>query len=147
MLYTTLVCPSESYQNIFYDRIQNRPKLTKCNRNIVSTSGKALILVGECFIQLQIDKKKLFRDRAIVIQNLKCQYILGEVLHRSYRFGMDYSTIGKHYITVKSEIIAEAISQVTDNPIMKTKGKITLLLTSISVISVKTPFNTTTLQH
>ena len=59
-----------------YDKIQNRPKLTKCNRNISSASGKALIPVGECFIWLQIDKI-LFRDRAIVIPNLKHEYILG----------------------------------------------------------------------
>ena len=114
-----------------YDRIQNRPKLTKCNGNILSTSGEVLILVGECFIQLQIGKK-LFMDRAIVIQNLKYEYILGQVLHRAYRFGTGYSTKGKHYITVNGEMIAEIISH--HHPIIKTKGKITLSPMSVSVM-------------
>ena len=122
----------------FYNKIQNRPKLTKCNRNISSASGKALIPVGECFVQLQIGEK-VFRDRAIVIQNLKCEYILGQLLHRAYRFSMGYSTMGKHYTMVNNEMIAEATSQVTDNPIIKTKGKITLSPVSVSVISKKMP--------
>ena len=78
----------------FYDKLQNRPNLTKYSSNISSASGKALIPIGECFIQLQISKK-LSRDRAIVIQNLRCEYILGQVLHRAYRFGTGYSTTGK----------------------------------------------------
>ena len=37
------------------------------------------------------------------------------------------------------EVIEEAILQVTHSPIIKTKGKITLPLMSVSVVSVKTP--------
>ena len=121
-----------------YDKIQNRPKLTKCNRNILSASGKALITVGECFIQLQIDQK-LFRDRTMVIQNLKCEYILGQVLHRAYRFSTCYSTTGKHYRMINGEMIAEAITQVTDKPIINTQCKITLPPMSVSVLSVHMP--------
>ena len=40
---------------------------------------------------------------------------------------------------VNSEMIAEAIFQVTDNPIIKTKAKITLPPMSVSVINVKMP--------
>ena len=83
----------------FYDKLQDKPKLVKCSRNISHASGEALILVGECFIQLQIGKK-LFRDKVIVIQNLKHGYMLGEVLHRAYRFRTGYSSTGKHYITI-----------------------------------------------
>ena len=54
----------------FYDKLQNKPKLAKGSRNILNASGEALIPAGECFIQLQIGKK-LFRDRVIVIQNLR----------------------------------------------------------------------------
>ena len=123
---------------MFYNRLQNRPELTKCSRNILSASGKALIPIGECFIQLQIGKK-LFRDRAIVIQNLKCEYSLGQVLDRAYSFGISYSTTGKHNIMVIGEMITEAISQVTDSPIIKTRDKITYPPMSVSVISVKIP--------
>ena len=59
------------------------------------------------------------------------------MLHRAYRFGTSYSTTGKDYIIVNSEMIAEAISQVTNNPTIKTRGKITLPPMSVSVISVK----------
>ena len=111
----------------FYNKLQNKPRLAKCSRNILIVSGKALMPVGEHFIQLQIGKKVL-RDRVIVIKNLKGEYILGQVLHRAYIFSTGYSTMGKHYITINSEMIAEAISQVTDSPIIKTKGKITLSL-------------------
>ena len=122
----------------FYDKLPNKPKITKCSRNISSASGKALIPIGECFVQLQIGQK-IFRDRVIAIHNLKHNYILGQVLHMTYRFGMGYFTAGKHYITINGEMIAEAISQITDNPILKTKGKFTLPPMSVSVVGVKTP--------
>ena len=66
----------------FYDRLQNKPKLTKCRRNISSASGEALMPIGECFIQLQIGKK-IFSDRVIVIQNLNHNYIFGQMLCRT----------------------------------------------------------------
>ena len=122
----------------FYDRLQNKPNLAKCSRNTSNARSKALIPIGECFFQLQIGRK-IFRDRVIVIQNLKYNYILGLVLHRTYRFGMGYSTAGKHYIMINGEMIAEAILQVTDSPILKTIGKITLLPMSVSVIGIKMP--------
>ena len=108
---------------LFYDKLQSKPKLAKCSRNISNVSGEALIPVGECFVQLQIGKI-LFRDSIIVNQNLKCEYILGQVLHRAYRFRTGYSTTVRHYITINSEMIAEATSQVTNSPILKTEGKL-----------------------
>ena len=91
---------------------------------------------GECFIQLQIGKKT-FKDRVIVIENMKCNYISEQVLHRTNRFGTGYLTTGRHYLTINSEIIAQAISQTTINPIIKTKGKIMLTPMSISNVEVK----------
>ena len=43
----------------FYDKLQSKPKLVKCSRNISNASGEALIPIGECFIQLQIGKSYL----------------------------------------------------------------------------------------
>ena len=94
--------------------------------------------VGECFVQLQIGKK-VFRDRVVVIKNLRCKYILGQVLHQLYWFSTGYTTTGKHYITRNGQVIAQAISQSIDYPILKTKGKVTLPLMSVSIIEVKTP--------
>ena len=85
------------------------------------------------------NRQELFRDKAIVIPNLKYEYILGQVLHRAYRFSTGYSTTEKHYIMVNGEMITEVISQVTECPIIKNRGTFTLPLMSVSVISVKIP--------
>ena len=52
---------------------------------------------------------------------------------------MGYSSTGKHYKMVNGKMITEAISQVTDNSIFKTKGKIILPPMSASIICVKMP--------
>ena len=53
----------------FLDKIQNKQKLIKCHRNISGAGGKALVLLGECFIQLQRGQRK-FYDRVVVTENL-----------------------------------------------------------------------------
>ena len=93
----------------FFERLPNKPKLIKCTRNISGVGGEALVPAGECFVQLQIGKKT-FRYRVIIIENLKCNYILGQVLHRTNRFSTGYFTTGSHYITINGEMIAQAIS-------------------------------------
>ena len=82
---------------------------------------------------------KMFRDRVIGIENLKRDYILGQVLHRDNRFGIGYSTNDRHCITLNGEMLVQSCLQLTTNPIIKTKGKIKLLPSSISVIEVKIP--------
>ena len=83
--------------------------------------------------------KRVFQDRVVVIKNLRCKYMLGQVLHRSYHLSTGYSTTGKHYITVNRQVIAQSILQALDYPIIKSKGKVTLLPMSVSIIEVKTP--------
>ena len=122
----------------FFDKLLNKPKLIQCNRNILGAGGEALIPVGECFIKLHIGKK-MFRDRVIVIENLKHNYILGQVLHRTNRFSTSYSITGRHYITIDGKMIAQAISQTLNCPILKMKGKMTVPLVSISIVAIKTP--------
>ena len=78
-------------------------------------------------------------NRVIIIENLKRVYIVGEVLHRDNRFGTSYFTNGRHYITVNGEMLAQSCLQLTTNPVLKTKGKIKLLPSSISVIDLRTP--------
>ena len=113
------------------------PILIKCNRSVSEAGGGVFIPVEECFISVQIGNK-VFRDRVIVIENLKKDYILGQVLHRDNRFGTGYSTNGRHYITLIGEILAKSCSQLTTNPILNTKGKNKLLTSSISVIEART---------
>ena len=86
-----------------FNNLDNKPKLIPCNRSISEGRG-VFIPVGECFISAKINSK-VFRDRVIVIKNLKKNYILGQVLHRDNRFGTGYSTNNKHYITWNGEIL------------------------------------------
>ena len=72
----------------------------------------------------------------MVIENLRCKYIFGLVLHRSYWFGTSYSTTGKHYITTNGQVIAQSVLQALDYPVMKTRGKVTLPPMSVSIIEV-----------
>ena len=58
----------------FSNKLENKPKLIKCNWSISVAGGGTLIPVGECFIQLQIGNK-IFSDRVIVIKNLTRDYI------------------------------------------------------------------------
>ena len=47
--------------------------------------------------------------------------------------------MGKHFITINGQVIAQSISQPLDYPIVKTKGRITLPHVSVSILEVKTP--------
>ena len=53
--------------------------------------------------------------------------------------GIGYSTNGRHFITIKGKVITQSCQSTVEEPILKTKGKITLKPNSISVIAVKTP--------
>ena len=86
--------------HMFYNLLENKPKLIKCNRSVSGAGRGVLILVVEYFVKVQIGNK-VFKDRVIVIENLKRDYILGLVLHRDNRFSMDYSTNGRHEITLE----------------------------------------------
>ena len=63
---------------------------------------------------------------------------MDQVLHRDNRFGTAYSTNGRHYITLNIKMLVQSCLQLTTSPILKTKGKIKLLLISISVIEIRT---------
>ena len=73
----------------------------------------------------------------VVIDNLRCKNILGQVLHRLYQFGTSYSTTGNHYITITGKVIAQSILQPLNYPIVKRKGRITLPPISVQIIEVK----------
>ena len=123
---------------MFFNKFINKPKLIKCNRTISIAGRGTLIPVGECFVQLQIGKKT-FRDRILIIKTLMRNYILGKVLYGINRFGKVYSTSGRHYITLNGETLAQSTSQVTVMPVVKTKGKIILPPSSISVLEIRVP--------
>ena len=83
--------------------------------------------------------EEIFRDQVIVVKNLSRLFILGVAMQRTNRMGKGYSTDGRHFITVKGEVIAHSCHSTIGEPIIKTKGKVIVKLNSISVIAVKTP--------
>ena len=87
----------------------------------------------------QTQEEKHWCQWDIAIENFRMDYILAQVLHRSNRYGTGYLTSGRHYTTVNGEMLAQAISQSTNSPMLKTKGNIKLFPMSISVVSIKTP--------
>ena len=123
----------------FFDTLPMKPKLIPCNRFIAGMGAETLRQVGKCFACLQIGKIRVFSDRVVVIDNLRCKYSLGQVLHRLYQFSTGYLTTGKHYITINGQVIAQFISQPLDYPIIKTKGRITLPTVSVLIIEVRIP--------
>ena len=127
----------------FFDTLAMKPKLIPCDKYTAGAGGKTLRPIGECFVSLQIGRRA-FQDRVLVIENLRHKYILGQVLHRSYQFGISYLTMGKHYITINGKVIVQSGSQALDYPIIKAKGRITLPHVSISIVEVKPPKLTNT---
>ena len=87
--------------------------------------------------KLQIGKK-MFRDRLNVFENLTRDYILGLVLHRTKQFCTGSLNKWKtlHH-PVNGEMLAQSFLQTISSPILKTKGKIKLLPSSISVIEIR----------
>ena len=128
---------------MFFDTLPMKPKLMPCNRYIAGVAGDTLRHVHKYFILLQIGRI-IFLERLVVIHNLRCKYILGQVLNRSYSFGTGFSTTGKLYITINRQVIVQLISQPLDYPIIKMKGRVTLPPVTISIIEVKTPKLTNT---
>ena len=100
----------------WFNTLPMKPKLIPHDRYIAGVGGKTLRSVSECFVSLQIGRRA-FQDRVVVIENLRHKYILGQVLHWSYQFGTSYSTMGKHYITINGQVIAQSVSQALDYPI------------------------------
>ena len=101
-----------------YIILENKPKLIKCNSSVSAAGRGALILVGEYFIKVQISNK-VFSDRVIIIENLKTDYILGQVLHMDNRFGLGYSTNDRHHITLNRGMLVQNCSQLTTMPCIK----------------------------
>ena len=78
----------------FFKKLDNKLKLIPCNRSISGAGRGTLTPVGECFVQVQIGNK-IFRDRVIIIENLKRSYILGQVLHITQRKQIWYGLFNK----------------------------------------------------
>ena len=66
-------------------------------------------------------------------------FILGVAVQKPIEMGTGYSTYGRHFITVKGEVIAQCCQSTVEEPTLKIKGKIILKPNSISAVAVRTP--------
>ena len=118
----------------------NKPKVFTCNRQIRSVGGDPLVLMGECFVDLKIGNRVL-RDRAIIIKNLSRDYIIGVAIQCANKMLTGFSTLGRHFISLNGKMIAQSVSLITTQPIIKCKSRTLLQAYAVSIISVKTPPN------
>ena len=124
----------------FFNSLIHKPKITACRRILGTADGEALILKGECFLQIKIGKQ-IFRDRVIIVENLSHNYIIGTAMIRSYHIATGFSITGRHFLSVNGQMLAQSIPTPTMEAIIKNKGKIKLSPHSVTVISIKTPPN------
>ena len=102
----------------FFSSIINKPKVFKCNRKIRSVGGDTLVTIGECYIELKTGKRVL-KDRVIIIKNLNRDYIIGVAIQHTNKMLTGFSTSGRHFISLNGEIIAQSVSLITTQTILK----------------------------
>ena len=96
--------------------------------------------MGECFVDLEIGKR-ILRDRTIIIQNLSRDYIIGVAIQNANKMLTGFSMSGKHFILLNGKMIAQSVSSITTQPIIKCKSRTHLQAYAVTIISVKTPPN------
>ena len=121
----------------FFSSIINKPKVFRCNRKVRSVGGDSLVSIGECFIELKIGKRVL-KDRVIIIQNLHRDYIIGVAIQCANKMLTSFSTLGRHFISLNGEMIAQNVSSITTQPILKCKGRTCLKVYAVTIIAVQT---------
>ena len=124
----------------FFRSIVDKPKVFKCNRQITNVGGDPLVLMGECFVDLKIGNRML-RDRAIIIQNLNRDYIIGVAIQCANKMLTSFSTLGRHFILLNGKMIVQSVSSITIQPIIKCKSRTHLQAYPVTIISIKTPPN------
>ena len=95
-----------------------KPKILQCNRTLRGAGGEALIPKGECFLEIKIGKQ-MFRDRVVIINNLNCHYVIGTEIQRSYHIATGFSITGRHFLSVKRQMVVQSIPSPTIEPIIK----------------------------
>ena len=121
--------------SMFFSSIANKPKVFKCNRNVRSAGGDTLVLKGECYIKSKIGKRVL-KDRVIIIKNLNRDYIIGVAIQHANKMLTSFSTLGRHFISLNGEMIAQSVSPITTQPIIKCKSRNYLKVHAVTIIAV-----------
>ena len=119
----------------FFRSIVNKPKVFTCHREIRSVGGDPLVLIGECFVDSKIGKW-ILRDR-VNQKNLSRDYIIGVAIQHANKMLTGFSTSGKHFISLNGKMIAQSVSLITTQCIIKCKSRTLLHAYAMSIISVR----------
>ena len=59
----------------------------------------------------------------------------------SYYMSTGFNITSRHFLSVNGQMVAQSVTTLTIEPVIKTKGKIKLYPHAIAIISIKTPPN------
>ena len=103
------------------------------NRKVVSADGDSLGPVGEVHVKFQLGKV-IFNDRFIILDNLKQDMLLSLPWQSNYKTGCDWNREGKHFISIKGQLLAHSINQHVIRQLAKIKGQCCIQNRSIAWI-------------
>ena len=118
----------------FFRSIVNKPRVFKCNKKI-SVGGDTLEPMGKCYVDLKIGKKVL-KDIVMIIKNLNRDCIIGVAIQHANKMFNGFSMLGRHFISLNGEMIAQSVSSITTQPIIKCKSRTCLMAYVITIIAV-----------
>ena len=122
-----------------WDKIKTSNKLVKSSIMFTGAGGSKLAFLGFADITCSIGRFT-FTDEFAVIKGMVSDMLLGIRWKHKFNIHTGWTQKGNHYIAHgKNNFISESINKLKIHPIVKTKGKITLKLESISIIEVQAP--------
>ena len=109
---------------------------------LTGVGGSKLAFLGFADIVCSLGRFTFTEDFA-VIKGMVSDMLLGIRWEHKFNIHTGWTKKGNHYITHgKHDFILKSINKLKMHPIIKTKGKITLKLESISIIEVQAPWDT-----
>ena len=124
----------------FFRSIWHQLKVIPMNRKVVLADSDSLGPIGEVHIKFELGKI-VFDVRFIILNNLKWDIILGLPWQINYKIGCNWNREGKHFITIKGQLLALSIQLHVIQQLVKTKGQCNIQHRSITWITVKMPQN------
>ena len=119
-----------------WDKIKTSNKLAESQ--ITLTEAKLAFLD---FADITCSLRKFtFTKEFAVIEGMVSDMLLGIRWEQKFNIHTSWTRRGNHYISLgKNNFVAESTNKLNMHPIIKTKGKVTLKLESISFIEVQAP--------
>ena len=119
------------------DKIKTSNKLAKLQITLTGARGSKLAFLGFADITCSL-RKFTFTEEFAVIKGMVSDMLLGIRWEHKFSIHTGWTGRGNHYIsTGKNNFVAESTNKLNVHPIIKTKGKVTLKLESISFIEVQ----------